>query len=278
MALEILKKKILAKIQAQLPSIIDEAINELLDEEDISEELLVEKLQTKSTTKKTTEKKPKTQPTEKGSGYDKLPQDETELHKWIKDLFEKRKKTKLGNEKDEDKIFNVVTQRFIKRSSCQSRKGCTLVEVKVNDKEIGFTEGGVGVKLDKVPQFKDFIALFEKSDTPVKSRRQRKISETIETVVHGEATADGVATTEVALEKLILKKLSVKSLTFAELKKQIKSDQLILTLDDMTEKEIIVLDGKRYQLNKDNDEEDEDEEEVDEVDEDEETDSEPAEE
>jgi len=253
MAAEILREKILAKIALQLPSLIGEAIKELLEEDNLTGDELLEKVQHKPPQKKPEkEKKATTSEKRKTSGYDKLPQDETELHKWMKDLFEKRKKTKLGDEKDGDKIFNVVTQRFIKRTSCQSRKDCSLVEIEYDGKKMGFTEGGNGDKIETVPQFKSFINLFEgkridegQHKLHRRSSFERRRSETIGDVAYPENDENDPGN---ALENLILKKLEVKSLTLAELKKQTKSDQLVEILKELTERGLIQVVGKYYQL------------------------------
>lgn len=162
MAAEKLRQKIIAKLQNLIPSIVDESIDEVLKEENITINELSEQMHQRLSLKP----KPVSGDREKkiAGGYNKLPQDETEVVDWMRKLVKKRRETKLGDEKDENKIFNIITQRFIKRSSCQSRKDCTMEEVEFEGQKVGFTDGGVEPRLNESEQFRIFHALFFKPE------------------------------------------------------------------------------------------------------------------
>lgn len=236
-----LRQKLIEKLQSQIETIVSESVDEVVKEEDISEDELAELLHRQMELKPIQIKQRKTsgekkKPKSSIDGYNKLPQDESEMIDWMRKLIKKRKDTKLGDEKDADKIFNVVTQRFLKRSSCLNRKGCTLREVNFEGDVIGFTEGGVSPKLEESDQFKNFIKLFEKKNE--------------------ENPSD--------FTDLIIQKLEEKPRTMAELRKIVgDQDELERILEILQDK--IEIEGKLVKLlneenEKDVTDEDEDEE------------------
>jgi hypothetical protein len=217
--MEKLKQKITEKLLSQLEDIIDRSINEILEEDDISKEELLEKfnkqIDVKAKRRNSDEKK-------KTDGYAKLPQDFPEAKDWMNEIIKKRKETKLGDEKEDDKIFNVVTRRFIKRSSCLNRKDCTLKEINFEGKTIGFTEGGVSPKLKDAPQFVKFLTLFEK-----------------------EPEDEEIGENDI---EMIIEKLEEKPHTLVELKKFLALPKLKAAIETLKNENKIEEDGKFIKL------------------------------
>jgi hypothetical protein len=214
------REKLRDKLLAKLTTLINEAFDELIEEEDVTgdqiAELLGKQLKVARPTKSSKPVPKTTRHRSPESSYAKLPQERTELVDWIKKLLEKRQKTKLGGDiKDEDKVFNIATQRFIKRSSCLQRN-CTLREVTFENDTIGFTEGGDSPSKATSQQFEKFISLFEHPEDQ---------------------------------EQVILKNLEKKPLTLTELKKFIQPTSLLNTLlTNLKEKDLIETEGKFYKL------------------------------
>ena len=150
-------------MNAQVNDIVSKSVKEMvntggLTDEECEEILSATDLETK--TKKEVVKKPVAAKTV--AGYDKLPKDIGELKEWMDKLFLKREKAKLNDVEDKDKIFNIVTQRFTKRSSCQAKKDCSLKEIVYEGQTLCFTEGGATPKLRDVEAFQHFVSLFTK--------------------------------------------------------------------------------------------------------------------
>lgn len=220
---DLIRQKLITKIQSQIESIVDEAIEETCKEENITEDdladLLSKQLNLKPKRKPSGEKKATT------DGYNKLPQDKTELVDFMNKLIKKRKTTKLGNENETDKIFNVITQRFIKRSSCLQRKECTLKEINFEGNLFGFTDGGVNPKLNESVQFNNFVALFEEEE-PTKEEKDDDLD-------------------------ILLERLEERPYTFTELKKIINPQKLQTLIDELKMEDKIETDGKYIKLVKD---------------------------
>jgi hypothetical protein len=215
--MEKLRQKIISKIQSQISEIVSDSIDELLAE-GVTETELAESFCKQIDIKKkkvVSEKKPKL------DGYGKLPQDEIEMIDWMRKLIKKRNETKLAGEKDEDKIFNVVTQRFMKKSACISRKDCHLSEVNFEGEKVGFTDGGAKPSLSDSPQFVIFYALFENIKNPDEEDDE---------------------------ESLILQKLEERPHTLAELKKVINPQKFQTIIDRLKEEDKIETDGKFVKL------------------------------
>lgn len=240
--LNILKEKISAKLRSQIPSILDEIFEEMQKEGNITDDELADILQTQLEIKPKA-KKPEKPKTKGSDGFAKLPHDKIELPDWIKSLLGKRSNT-LAGIADEDKIFNIVTQRFIKRSSCISKKNCSLEEVVYNGHIIGFTEGGNPLKLADAPEFQKFLTLFH-SENSEKKESEKKESEKKE---------KKETKKEEDFENNLLFFLKEKtSATLSELKKHFPTKRLVTTLDDLKDKGLIEQDDKTYKFISSND-------------------------
>jgi hypothetical protein len=223
---DILEKEIIERICKQIPAIVHEAYAYVLSKKGVKEEDLETTLHPhdiKAKRKHSGEKK------QKGDGYNKLPHERAELIDWMHKLIKKRKETKLGDENEENKIFNVITQRYIKRSTCNTRKDCSLIEVEFEGDVIGFTDGGEEIKLRDSPQFMKFLSFFKQEE---KSEDEDEDDEEFQKNLD---------------EQLILQKLEEKPHTIAELKKVVPKDLKIL-LSKLEVEEKIKVEGKTVKL------------------------------